>query len=268
LNAGDAICVASMNVQQEGALIETGLDFGKRNLVRFEKLSWDSEFFGFNVGRLASGDFCGTAGAIYEAMQREGYRLVYWASLVERPDMQPMHVVDQVLLSAVPSTVIAAPASNNAFRLSSYPVAQPNEQLIKLALQAGWSSRFRMDSRFTREQFCQMYNVWIAQSCLRELADDVIVACEGEDLAGFVTVARREASCHIGLIVVSETHRRRGVGQQLLSAAAQFACSVAATSLQVVTQQNNDPAIRLYESVGFRPTDKKYWYHFWVPDHG
>jgi len=52
-------------------------------------------------------------------------------------------------------------------------------------------------------------------------------------------------------LVVRATHRRRGIGRQLLSAAESFARGQGAETLRIGVLASNDAARRLYESAGF-----------------
>ena len=48
--------------------------------------------------------------------------------------------------------------------------------------------------------------------------------------------------------------RRLGVGRALVAAVLQWATEVSATTVHLWVTQGNEPAFRLYESMGFRPT--------------
>ncbi|GGP25900.1 GNAT family N-acetyltransferase [Silvimonas amylolytica] len=88
----------------------------------------------------------------------------------------------------------------------------------------------------------------------------VLVAQSGEDVCGFISAkvteppvppfirARREA--RIGTIVVASSHRRCGMGEQLLRAARHWAKEQGAVTLYLQVFSFNESAIRFYEKHG------------------
>ena len=86
-----------------------------------------------------------------------------------------------------------------------------NQQLIELAVTAGSSSRFKLDSKLTDEQFLDLHNVWNQNSCNHKIADVVLTAVNPKiEIVGFVTVQIVESKATIGLISVSDRCRRQG----------------------------------------------------------
>ncbi|GGP23061.1 N-acetyltransferase [Silvimonas iriomotensis] len=88
----------------------------------------------------------------------------------------------------------------------------------------------------------------------------VLVAQHGDQVCGFISAkvteppvppfirARREA--RIGTIVVAASHRRQGVGEQLLGAARAWAKAQGAVTLYLQVFSFNESAIRFYEKHG------------------
>jgi RimJ/RimL family protein N-acetyltransferase len=84
----------------------------------------------------------------------------------------------------------------------------------------------------------------------------VFVAVDGERVVGRLSLARdpHPASAHVadlGLMVAA-SHRRRGLGRMLLHAAVQWAQAAGVRKLELHVFPHNEPALRLYESFGFR----------------
>ncbi len=231
--------------------------------MEIEDLSWDTNFFGFKVGRIPAGAQQFSADRVYQTMKQQALGLVYLSSHAERPDLRDQYIVSQVLLSIAPAIAVKK-TSPTGLELRSLPVGPPPPSLFQMALEAGWSSRFRLDDRISEDQFRDIYRIWIERSCLREMADEVYVVLDDTQIAGFVTIVRQSTDFQIGLISVSTAYRRRGIGRKLLDAAAQYALSSGASSLSVITQRNNEAALRLYQSMGFRTEQTAHWYHFWA----
>ena len=86
--------------------------------------------------------------------------------------------------------------------------------------------------------------------------EDVLVAVEGGELAGYVRLGRGrlEASAHVAVvngIAVDAARRRQGVGRALLEAVAAEARRRGARRLTLRVLASNEPARRLYEAAGF-----------------
>lgn len=77
-------------------------------------------------------------------------------------------------------------------------------------------------------------------------------------------------SPEVNALGVSEPHRRQGVGTALMAAAIDTAKAMAGDRLGLAVEADNEPAVRLYESMGFRqclevrPVDV--W--AWIDDNG
>jgi RimJ/RimL family protein N-acetyltransferase len=84
----------------------------------------------------------------------------------------------------------------------------------------------------------------------------VLVAADGPTVVGRLSLARdpHPSSRHVadlGLIV-AEPYRRRGIGRALLQAAVEWAREHAVRKLELHVFTWNEPALRLYDSFGFR----------------
>jgi RimJ/RimL family protein N-acetyltransferase len=83
----------------------------------------------------------------------------------------------------------------------------------------------------------------------------VIVALIDDEVVGRISISRdpHPASPHVadlGLMVAS-AHRGQGIGTALLAAADEWARSVGVTKLELHVFPHNEPAIALYEKVGY-----------------
>jgi len=236
--------------------------------VILQELPWDSEFFGFRVGKLQESDQPVSTLDLLAQMKASGYRLIYWDSTSPRDELDCYHVIDQVLLEADQPSITDSDLRSTSFTVTERPKSDPDSQLIDLALEAGWSSRFRVDPGFSEDQFRRMYETWIRRSCMHEIADCVLTVDDGRNCAGFLSLSLRSDCAHVTLIAVSPKYRQQGVGRLLLKEAACYSAERGYSRMRVVTQSNNLAALRLYEGCGFRPLEVRHWYHFWVDDCG
>jgi ribosomal protein S18 acetylase RimI-like enzyme len=231
--------------------------------MQFERLSWDTAFFGFPIGKAVRFDGRAVRNEFLKAMDEADLQLAYVETASRHPQLDSWHVVDQVTLHRGVGLSDDQRSSDFRYSVVSHPVAEPSKELTELAKQAGWSSRFCLDSRFDECAFTRLYSTWISRSCLREIADEVIVVVDRERCCGFVTASCVGDICKIGLIAVSEQYRRQGVGHRLLVEVAQAAREKECETIAVVTQSVNAPALKLYRSFGFQDVRTSHWYHIW-----
>ena len=96
------------------------------------------------------------------------------------------------------------------------------------------------------------------------------VAMRGDEAAGFALVAPIPASQRLGHfwqlrdLFVAPAHRRGGVGQALLKGVCGAAQQNGATRLSLVTESDNEAALKLYANAGFESV-KGYTSMSWSP---
>jgi GNAT superfamily N-acetyltransferase len=64
--------------------------------------------------------------------------------------------------------------------------------------------------------------------------------------------------CRVTALVVTSTHRARGIGKALMVAAAEHARNSGCAALEVTTSEDRATAHRFYESLGFAHTSRRY----------
>jgi len=83
----------------------------------------------------------------------------------------------------------------------------------------------------------------------------VLVALDSDRIVGRLSLARdpHPASAHVADLgmMVAASHRRRGIGRQLLDASVAWASAAGVEKLELHVFPWNEPAIRLYEDFGF-----------------
>lgn len=129
-------------------------------------------------------------------------------------------------------------------------------------------SRFHLDPLISTTQANEVKRQWARNAC-RGRAATVYTARRGGELAGFLAVVTSDAGgtrdAIIDLIGVDAAHQGRGVGRSL-SRAFIGNWRGKADRLRVGTQISNIPALRLYESLGFRVSETSYVLHAHVRD--
>jgi ribosomal protein S18 acetylase RimI-like enzyme len=94
------------------------------------------------------------------------------------------------------------------------------------------------------------------QARLGELVDVLalpgFVACEGDDVHGVITYAAGGARAELAALAVARPHRNQGIGGQLVEAVTAATGAEGASTLWLLTTNDNLDALRLYQRHGFR----------------
>lgn len=229
-----------------------------------ERLAWDSDFFGYEVGKIdlkkhISLDF-------QEFLDSASkFKLVYIFSKYSI-NYDLINRVDEKIIFE--KTIDFQIEENNNKGIEVQSFNENDHSLLeikKLALESGIYSRFYLDKNFKQNEFEKLYISWIEQSINKKIAFDVIVATDNnKTILGFITLNKKnENIAEIGLVAVSEASRGKGIAKKLLNYSFKKAKKLGFETIQVVTQNENIPAMKLYESVGFEIKEKTFVYHYW-----
>lgn len=240
-------------------------------MLTVERLTWDSEFFGFAVGRLSGpvtsdqdlaralasgatqgirlaygqcrhGDEAAAALCLLQGGRRVDTKHTYALALAGVPAPQPTPEPDRALAND--------PCDRRRVR--------------SLAWQSAQYSRFRVDPDMPPRAWRRLYTAWAHNSLNGQFADAVLVERRHGDVVGMVSVSVRQGRGSIGLLAVDTQHRGQGLGQRLLEAARGYCISAACGTLEVVTQGDNLSACGLYERAGYALADAQDVFHFWT----
>jgi len=225
------------------------------------RLDWDSDFFGYEVGKvIIPKGISLNATEFYEDAQK--FKITYVFSEQEQR-IKNLRLVDiKTLLSQ--SIVERKKSKTRNESVSFFDPRRHNfEDLKELAIASGELSRFNIDKDFKNNEFKRLYVQWI-ENAVEDSASDVLVYFDGDELLGLTTLKEESNKLsNIGLVAVRADTRGKGVGQSLIDASIKLAKKKGYSEIQVVTQHVNQPAIRLYEKCGFVITQKTYVYHYW-----
>jgi dTDP-4-amino-4,6-dideoxy-D-galactose acyltransferase len=233
----------------------------------YQLLTWDTEFFEIKTGRIISTSLQeNQLASILVKMRQEGFQLAYWASdhqyaydfqsysgiLVDKKTTYEINL-QNINLDSMPLP-----------KTEPYSSSLPFSQLEKLAVQSGAFSRFALDNRFPHEKFIALYKTWIQKSVSGEIANEVLVIRQNNNIAGMVTLSIKNEVGDIGLIAVDEEFRGKKIGQQLVYDSQRWFIQHGCHTAHVVTQGDNLPACSLYEKCGYQKIKIEFYYHFWL----
>ena len=238
-------------------------------------LPWDSDFFGFRIGRLEGHTLNPQrATAVDDWCQENAIRCLYFLADAADPttsataEQNRYRLVDIrmtfKLKLAEKSQTDHQPAVGLVIR-PAIPADIP--QLKEISKISYTLSRFYYDPGFPHQRCDDLYAVWVEKSC-QGYADEVLVAeVEGQP-SGFITLKNHhegEAYGEIGLVGISPQAQGHGLGQKLVQHGLTWFAGQGITNVEVVTQGRNVRAQRLYQRAGFITEAIQLWYHKWFP---
>ena len=95
---------------------------------------------------------------------------------------------------------------------------------------------------------------WTRDSIESLINDDnkvALVACDGEEVVGYVYASYVLDEAEIGNICLLPDRRGEGIGRMLMDAMAKFLLAKGVTKIFLEVEEGNAPALRLYGKCGF-----------------
>ena len=234
------------------------------------RLPWDSNFWGFEVARLNRSKITpDDARSSIQWCETNKVRCLYFAAdgtnaeTLSTAAREGFAYVDtridlQISASALQTRKASSKLCFRKARTDDLPV------LCSIARRAHTDTRFFKDPNFPHAQAAELYMKWLE----RDLAEHaVLIACESDSPSpalGYITCLTADQDFgRIGLVGVAEAARNQGVGGALVEAGLQHFRDEGRPIIRVATQATNIPAMRLYESAGFKTQDVRIWFHRW-----
>jgi len=234
--------------------------------LHFKHLEWDSSFFGYQVA--AIGPQCDDIIGILPLLKEMKYKLIYLFSETHEHELQKK--VEIMGLSPIDIRVTLSctleKVNQPANEIEMYLTEEINDDLLQLAYRSGIYSRFATDPLLGTEKFRQLYSLWLERSLKKVIAHGTFVYRHEKKIVGFITY-QLDASAKkgkIGLIAVAEGMEGKGIGTKLIHAVKHILSENGCTELEVVTQKQNLPALKLYDKSGFSITEELLIYHIWL----
>ena len=235
-----------------------------------ELLPWDSEFFGLRDARLTRGTM--DTSACRQALDwgaAEGVQLLYFlaADDVDSWDVacdagfRPKDIRVEMALDRPwprpPEPGISGPV------VVREAVPADLKDLLPIASSAHTDSRFFADAAVSRQKAHELYEVWLARSIEKTIADVVFVAEIDGRARSYITARIADHAGSIGLVGVGESARGRGVGTAMVQHTLRWFTARDVRAVTVVTQGRNVMAQRVYQRCGFLTSATRLWFHRW-----
>lgn len=228
--------------------------------MKVSALAWDSDFFGFKVGRviISQGEIV-SCEALRNAIDGLKSTLVY----VFVPKNERVQLDSG--LSRIGKKYDVRTTFGKTFDMESWGdvavdcVDEMSEEIKLLAYASGWCSRFNEDVRL-RPYFKALYKQWLENDLLHGA---VLVARTGKHIVGLATVNKIGSEGKIGLVAVDPNQRGKGIGSRILKMTDAWFCQNGITHSEVVTQGKNIAACALYKKAGYELQSQYEVWHIW-----
>jgi dTDP-4-amino-4,6-dideoxy-D-galactose acyltransferase len=231
-------------------------------------LRWDSDFFGFPIGRVGGRRLDeARAAAIDEWAWRNDIRCLYFLSdpndaetarIAERHGFNP---VDTRIRLVHDLTALGPRDGSPPIRVA---VAEDEEALRPIAARSHIDTRFFADPRFPRRRCESMYATWVVDA-IRD-PDRIVHVPEVDGRAVGYQVIRppgKDGEAALELIAIAPDRRRNGLGAALLRSSLRTCDELGAKRVMTITQQRNTVSIEVHRRVGFSAHTEGVWHHRW-----
>lgn len=229
--------------------------------MKIDYLEWDSNFFGFSVGKIII-DNQTDLSQLIKLLQKSSFKIIY--IFAQKPSSKRIGELSQ--FSWLFDTKLVYKKQQLTTRALSETISRHtgelSEDLRSLAIMSGQFSRFKADPNF-KPWFENLYITWIRKSISGEIADAVFTVKNGNAIIGFISLIKRQLSGQIGLIAVDSQYRNKGYASSLLNCAESWFNKNRCKEISVVTQKENKAACRLYEKCGFALHNETAIFHYW-----
>jgi GNAT superfamily N-acetyltransferase len=213
-----------------------------------------AEKINFLIARCATGD-----PAAVQSIEMHGFllmdTLVYYGFDLSKPDQSKFDQSKKAILDDA-----------RGFLVRPFRAEDANQvRIIAAAAFRDYKGHYHADPRLERHLCDEAYISWAERSITEKAAaDEVLVAEQGGNLAGFITL-RRNSSHEIEgpLFAVAPEHQKRGVGRALMIHSLAWSHSQGAQRMVISTQVTNVAVQKVWSRLGFAPSHSYYTFHKW-----
>ncbi len=229
--------------------------------MKIEKVNWDSDFFGFNVGKTLIEESSLTS--ILEDFVNQPFELLYLFSnnslKIKNDQNLKIKLVDikTTFLKKIDKKIKPQPLINE------YTDKKLTKELYSLAIQSGEYSRFNVDENISKDKYEKLYKLWVEKIIHREGNETIVVHKKNDIIKGFLALGNKEERADLTMGSVDNEMRGKGIGKQLFLEAERLAYKKGFKQIQIVTQGMNEPACNLYKKLGYNIDKVDFVYHIW-----
>lgn len=229
-------------------------------------LEWDSNFFGYKVGSMILEEFkLDEFDELKQLVNEQHFKIVYCFpgsnEIAECLLKLNIPLVDNrvTYMKHLTSRTDGDFESIEIFQSDIIP-----DKLLKLAFDSGEFSRFKVDKNFKNNEFEKLYTVWLQKSITHELADEVLIIKEMNEIKGFGTYQISNGVMRLCLLAVDKNFRGKGYGKKLLLFQENLALMKNISRVEIIAQKANKVACSIYEAYGYKIIKDQPIFHLWT----
>jgi dTDP-4-amino-4,6-dideoxy-D-galactose acyltransferase len=228
-----------------------------------EQLDWDSEFFGFPIGRVRSDVGASDIAAAVREADARTLRCVYLCASAK--DQRLLDEAQRLgfIVRDVRVTLQGRIPTSSVEHIEVKPAGLAAlDGLASIARERFQGTRFFADPGFDRNRCRELYVAWLRRGLAPSIDRITLIA---EKSRGFVVCRfnRPTNRGEIELIGVAKEADGKGIGAALVTGAQATFARERLTDMRVVTQGSNIAAQRLYQRHGLRTHEVAVWLHRW-----
>lgn len=230
--------------------------------MKVERLDWDSNFFGYEIGKISIESDDVNFDDLLSA--KDDFRLIYVESAtpIDNNEFGSCYTKITYFMEVEGDKTIGMGKKDLVIEQYSGNIT---DQLLSLTYQSGVYSRFRLDKNFNKNEYTKLYKKWVENSLNGEVADIVeVIKADNSKIMGFVTIKFKNNNSEIGLIAVDNNARGLGLGSLLIDKVNELSANRGCNKIIVSTQKDNKLACKFYEKNGFNEFETKHIYHWWT----
>lgn len=239
-------------------------------MSQYQILDWDTQILGIPTAKILPSRLNVTELAeVLKKLKENKIGLVFWAS--DSTDIISQQAAKEFggfladkKITYHQDLINFKAADFDISQVQSYREILPTAEMYQLALEIAAYSRFATDPKIPEEKMQQVYKAWIENSTKRMNAKEVLVIKDQNEVIGMSTLGEKNNRGDIGLIAVNPDYRGKQLGTVLVRASQDWSQQNNYRWTQVVTQQINVPACKLYEKCGYGIDKIEHFYHFWL----
>jgi ribosomal protein S18 acetylase RimI-like enzyme len=240
--------------------------------MRFvEYLEWDSQFFGFNIGRINLKKDYLTPKALDIALleaRNNHLKCLYLEIAFGLPEVVAYCSENKFSLVDLKTTLSKTLfIKKNKFRSENVTHTIKDDYypfLKEIVGEISRQSRYFYDPKFGIQNCLRLYEEWLRKSIYEKFCNDMIIYLEDQKPVGFITVRVKRGIPFIDLLGVSNGTQKKGIGICLIDEVERSMYKSGYKALKVITQGHNIKALRLYQRKKFKIESVNIFYHKWL----